>query len=98
MYRTVPSILRLLDVVIKHLLHKKILIIITTQMTGTKTEQDIHTQEDRSSHKKDTDIQYIKNRTCNMESRDKGIDRKQVMWGFGGYMQAFEIYPRDVRK
>ena len=33
-----------------------------------------------------------------MGSRDKGIDRKQIMWGFGGYMKAFEIYPRDVRK
>lgn len=99
MYRTVPSILQLLDVVIKHLLHKKkIIIIITTQRMRRKTEQDIHTQGDRSSHKKDIDIKYIKNRTCKMGSRDKGIDRKQIMWGFLGYMKAFEIYPRDVRK
>ena len=59
-------------------------------------EQDIHTQGDKSSHKKDIDIKYIKNRMCRMGSRDKGIDRNQIMWGFRDYMKAFEIYPRDA--
>lgn len=99
MYRTVPGILQLLNVVIKYFLHiKKIIIIITAKRMRRNTEQYIHTHGDKSSHKKDIDIKYIKNRTCRMGSRDKGIDRNQIMWGFRDYMKAFEIYPRDARK
>ena len=48
MYRTVPSILQLLNVVTKYLLHrKKIIVIITTNRMRGNTEQDRHTQGDR---------------------------------------------------